>query len=93
MEGFSVELESATPLFPAASEIETARFSVVSGVASGRTVTAMTVAVVVTVVIDVVAIVSGSESYLACAVAVRMSGDRWTRVGMRVTQAVCVDRR
>jgi len=96
MNRLTIELESAASLFPAASQVQTAGFSVVSGIGGGVHGPGgpVIIAVHVAVVIHVVPVVRReTEADLAGAVAVGMrAGHRRARMGVRVAEAVAVGR-
>jgi len=96
MNRLTIELESAASLLPTASQVQTAGFSIVSGIGGGIHGPGGPViaAVHVTVVIRIVPIVGcETEADLAGAIAMGMrAGHRGTRMRMRMAEAVAVSR-
>lgn len=96
MNRFSVELESAAPLLPAASQVQATGFPVVSRI-GGRIHRAggpVIAAVHVPIVIHVVPVMRETKADLAGAIAVGVRSSHWgARMRVRVTEAVAVGRR
>jgi len=97
MNRLTIELESAASLLPTASQVQAARFSVVSGIGGGVHGPGglpVIAAVHVAVVIRVVPVVGReTKADLTGAVAVRVrAGHRGTRMRVRVAEAVTVSR-
>jgi len=96
MNWLSVELESASSLLSATSQIQTARFSIVSRISRGieRACGSVVITVHISIVIRAVPVMRQTETDLTGAVTVGMrGGHRWTRMRMRMAETVAVRRR
>lgn len=92
----SVELESASSLLSTTSQVQAARFPIVSGISGGieRACGSVAITMHISIVIRAVPVMRQTETDLAGAVAVGMrGGHRRARVRMRVAETVAVCRR